>query len=153
MQHLDQKELQSQQSMDKLDKRRKMSSRPSKLAFLSQQTVQLETRREELQIAPVITKAEIESMISVAMANANEHIFIEFRNTDAEKLNMETKMRKIMQDFVGPVIEQTSTHKKQLVHNVHALNDFEDRIAAIEVAVFNSNKRHDKFDDIYNKLS
>lgn len=91
-------------------------------------------------------------MVQQAIVDASANFHIQVKNIEADKMAMETRMRKVMQDLVSPLVEQGQKHKEQFLDNIKALNDHESRVAFIEYAIFKSEKREDRFEEIYRKM-
>ena len=51
-------------------------------------------------------------MIQRALAEINDHMTLDNKNADADKLVLKTDMRRTMQDLVAPVVEQGVKHKE-----------------------------------------
>lgn len=51
-------------------------------------------------------------MIQKACEDLHNQFALDIRNQEADKLVMETKMRKTMQDLVAPLVEQGIKHKE-----------------------------------------
>lgn len=100
-----------------------------------------------------IDKQQVDFMIQKACEDLHNAFALDVRNQEADKLVMETKMRKTMQDLVAPLVEQGIKHKEQFIENIHTLNDHENRISFIEIAIFKSDKSEDRFEGIYRKIA
>ena len=58
-----------------------------------------------------------------------------------------------MQDLVKPLIDQASKHKEQFIHNIHALNDYEERINFLEYVIFKRENGGDRFEEVFKKMA
>jgi hypothetical protein len=92
-------------------------------------------------------------MIQKAVGGAVEQFALETKNQAAERLDFETKLRKQMQELVVPMVELGGKHKEQFVHNIHAINDHEQRLAFLEYAIFKSDHADDRFEDVFRKMA
>lgn len=75
------------------------------------------------------------------------------KNAEADRLDFETKIRKGMQDLVAPLVDQGNKHKEQFVHNIHTLNDQEERLAFLEFSIFKSDKSEDRFEYVLREIA
>ena len=50
-------------------------------------------------------------------------------------------------------MEQAAKHKDQFIHDVHQLNDHNRRLEFIEYAIFKSDKKEDRFEEVFRKMA
>ena len=111
------------------------------------------TSQQKKVVEEGIDKQTVEFMIQKACEDLHNNFALDIRNQEADKLVMETKMRRTMQDLAAPLVEQGIRHKEQFIENIHSLNDHESRIGFIEIAIFKSDKSEDRFEGIYRKIA
>ena len=100
-----------------------------------------------------LSKQDIENLIARAVNDATDFFNLERSNAEAEKLAYKNQVRSMMQDLVAPLVDQGIKHKEQFVHNISELNDHKSRLEFIEFAMFKSDKKEDRFEELFRKIA
>ena len=109
------------------------------------------TRQDDVEEG--ISEEKVKTMIQKAIEDASDIFQLEAKNMEADKLVFETKMRKTMQDLVAPVVEQGVKHKEQFLVHQKLLGEFETRVGFIEYDLYKSDKKEDRFEELFRKIA
>lgn len=111
------------------------------------------SQNEAIGVDTSISEEKVKQLIQKAIEDAGELFQLESKNMEADKLVFETKMRKTMQDLVAPVVEQGVKHKEQFLVHQKLLGEFETRVGFIEYDLYKSDKKEDRFEELFRKIA